>query len=320
MTGGSESLSAAAWPVEGLRAIVGTRPRPGDHDPLAAPARHPPRLGHGRCSADCSDGASPAWSRSGSPRWDWGSRRLGPAHPRHRCAGDDGRRRRVRPPGPSRIVGDRRAGRTRRSLPIRYAPCSRGSPSCAATGSSSAWLARRASGRFSPAPIAADGRSTARPIRLRRVLEEAGGVYVKLGQIAATRVDLLPADVCAELATLQNQVPPEPREGIAVGARRRARRRRRPRVRRVRVGAAGGGIDRSDPSRPPALGRGGGRQDPATRHRGHDGARPRGTGAAGEPRPTAHFVRQRRALRRTARAVRARACAPSWTFGARPTR
>ena len=52
-------------------------------------------------------------------------------------------------------------------------------------------------------------------VRLRRVLEAAGGVYVKLGQIAATRVDLLPSDVCAELATLQNRVPPEPRDGIA---------------------------------------------------------------------------------------------------------
>ena len=33
-------------------------------------------------------------------------------------------------------------------------------------------------------------------LRLRRVLQDAGGVYIKLGQIAATRVDLLPADVC----------------------------------------------------------------------------------------------------------------------------
>ena len=52
-------------------------------------------------------------------------------------------------------------------------------------------------------------------VRLRRVLEEAGGVYVKLGQIAATRVDLLPSDVCEELALLQNRVPPETRERIA---------------------------------------------------------------------------------------------------------
>src|SRR5688572_13171969 len=50
--------------------------------------------------------------------------------------------------------------------------------------------------------------------RLRRVLEQAGGVYVKLGQIAATRVDLLPPDVCAELAFLQNRVPPEPHEAV----------------------------------------------------------------------------------------------------------
>lgn len=52
-------------------------------------------------------------------------------------------------------------------------------------------------------------------VRLRRVLEAAGGVYIKLGQIAATRVDLLPGDVCEELARLQQHVPPEPREQIA---------------------------------------------------------------------------------------------------------
>ena len=51
-------------------------------------------------------------------------------------------------------------------------------------------------------------------VRLRRVLERAGGVYIKLGQIAATRVDLLPPDVCAELAALQNRVTPLPAEQI----------------------------------------------------------------------------------------------------------
>jgi ubiquinone biosynthesis protein len=51
-------------------------------------------------------------------------------------------------------------------------------------------------------------------VRLRRLLEEAGGVYVKIGQIAATRVDLLPPEICAELAALQNRTPPEPRERI----------------------------------------------------------------------------------------------------------
>ncbi|MET0911423.1 MAG: AarF/UbiB family protein [Ilumatobacteraceae bacterium] len=51
-------------------------------------------------------------------------------------------------------------------------------------------------------------------VRLRRVLEQAGGVYIKLGQIAATRVDLLPPDVCNELAGLQNRVSAESRERI----------------------------------------------------------------------------------------------------------
>ncbi len=51
-------------------------------------------------------------------------------------------------------------------------------------------------------------------VRLRRVLEEAGGVYVKLGQIAATRPDLVPPDICAELASLQNRVAPDAVEGM----------------------------------------------------------------------------------------------------------
>jgi len=51
-------------------------------------------------------------------------------------------------------------------------------------------------------------------VRLRRVLEDAGGVYVKLGQIAATRIDLVPPEICAELARLQNRVAPEPVERV----------------------------------------------------------------------------------------------------------
>jgi ubiquinone biosynthesis protein len=51
-------------------------------------------------------------------------------------------------------------------------------------------------------------------VRLRRVLEDAGGVYIKLGQIAATRVDLVPPDIADELARLQNQAPPEPTENV----------------------------------------------------------------------------------------------------------
>jgi ubiquinone biosynthesis protein len=51
-------------------------------------------------------------------------------------------------------------------------------------------------------------------VRLRQVLEEAGGVYVKIGQIAATRVDLVPPEICDELAKLQNRVPTEAPERI----------------------------------------------------------------------------------------------------------
>ncbi len=51
-------------------------------------------------------------------------------------------------------------------------------------------------------------------LRVRRVLEEAGGVYIKLGQIAATRVDFLPKEICDELSELQNRVAPEPFENI----------------------------------------------------------------------------------------------------------
>jgi ubiquinone biosynthesis protein len=66
-----------------------------------------------------------------------------------------------------------------------------------------------------PAPAGVEARE-AEPVgvRIRRVLEGAGGVYVKLGQIASTRVDLLPPEVCGELAKLANRVPPEPAERI----------------------------------------------------------------------------------------------------------
>jgi len=72
-------------------------------------------------------------------------------------------------------------------------------------------LARREGfGPFLSAAGRAERSEEAVGVRLRRVLEEAGGVYVKLGQIAATRVDLIPPDVSDELATLQNRVAPEP--------------------------------------------------------------------------------------------------------------
>jgi ubiquinone biosynthesis protein len=45
-------------------------------------------------------------------------------------------------------------------------------------------------------------------VRLRLVLEDLGPTFVKLGQIASTRPDVLPLDVIAELRKLQDAVPP----------------------------------------------------------------------------------------------------------------
>ncbi|MDG1463034.1 MAG: ubiquinone biosynthesis regulatory protein kinase UbiB [Gammaproteobacteria bacterium] len=44
--------------------------------------------------------------------------------------------------------------------------------------------------------------------RIREALQELGPIYVKFGQSVSTRQDLLPDDIGAELAKLQDQVPP----------------------------------------------------------------------------------------------------------------
>ena len=50
--------------------------------------------------------------------------------------------------------------------------------------------------------------------RLKAVLEDSGGMFVKFGQIASTRTDLLPTTLTDELETLQSDVRPEPPEAI----------------------------------------------------------------------------------------------------------
>lgn len=52
------------------------------------------------------------------------------------------------------------------------------------------------------------------PQRLRMALEELGPTFVKLGQVLSTRPDLLPPDYIAELARLQDTVPPVPWDDI----------------------------------------------------------------------------------------------------------
>ena len=46
------------------------------------------------------------------------------------------------------------------------------------------------------------------PQRIRRVLEDLGPTFIKLGQILATRVDLFPPQYIAEFEKLQDQAPP----------------------------------------------------------------------------------------------------------------
>lgn len=53
-------------------------------------------------------------------------------------------------------------------------------------------------------------RSASRGRRLREALQELGPIFVKFGQNISTRPDLLPDDIAAELARLQDQVPAFP--------------------------------------------------------------------------------------------------------------
>jgi len=46
--------------------------------------------------------------------------------------------------------------------------------------------------------------------RLRIVLEELGPSFIKLGQLASTRPDMIPPEACAEFEKLQDTVPPFP--------------------------------------------------------------------------------------------------------------
>lgn len=47
-----------------------------------------------------------------------------------------------------------------------------------------------------------------RGVRVRKLLEELGPTFVKLGQMLSTRYDILPLDIIQELAKLQDNVPP----------------------------------------------------------------------------------------------------------------
>ena len=60
-----------------------------------------------------------------------------------------------------------------------------------------------------------DGAKTPTIRRLRLSLEQCGGMFVKLGQIASTRSDLLSPDAIKELSLLQDHVAPADRDAVA---------------------------------------------------------------------------------------------------------
>lgn len=53
-----------------------------------------------------------------------------------------------------------------------------------------------------------------RGARLRTALESLGPIFVKFGQVLSTRPDLIAPDIAAELALLQDRVPPFPAEEV----------------------------------------------------------------------------------------------------------
>jgi ubiquinone biosynthesis protein len=59
-----------------------------------------------------------------------------------------------------------------------------------------------------------EGRRAPREVRVRRALERLGPTYVKLGQLLATRRDLIPPALATQLARLKNDVPALPFEDM----------------------------------------------------------------------------------------------------------
>ncbi|HEY2639631.1 MAG TPA: AarF/UbiB family protein [Streptosporangiaceae bacterium] len=88
-----------------------------------------------------------------------------------------------------------RALRQRLSRTRRYITVSR----IAARHGLSAYMSGRRPARTETRPLARNA---------RQALEDAGGMFVKLGQVLSTRADLLPPDVIAELSGLQDHVHP----------------------------------------------------------------------------------------------------------------
>ena len=69
-------------------------------------------------------------------------------------------------------------------------------------------------GRRDPVEHAPDTRAASVARRFRRMLEDLGPTFVKLGQVLSTRADLLPSEFVTELRLLQDSVSPIPLEAV----------------------------------------------------------------------------------------------------------
>jgi len=69
-------------------------------------------------------------------------------------------------------------------------------------------------GRRDPVEPAPDTRAASTARRFRRMLEDLGPTFVKLGQVLSTRADLLPSEFVFELRLLQDSVAPIPLEAV----------------------------------------------------------------------------------------------------------
>src|SRR5580704_10484329 len=73
------------------------------------------------------------------------------------------------------------------------------------------WLVRRSSWLKRRVPAI----NLSGPERLRRVFEDLGGSFIKLGQMLAMQPDILPLDYCNALYDLLDHVNPVPADEIA---------------------------------------------------------------------------------------------------------
>src|SRR6185437_15030215 len=76
-------------------------------------------------------------------------------------------------------------------------------------------LGQYLSGRRRSPDAAGDTNTRRLWARVSQSLAEAGGAFVKLGQVLSTRADLLPPEAIAELSHLQDNAPPAPPTAVA---------------------------------------------------------------------------------------------------------